>query len=715
MQPNEGQLQAINTTEGQIVIIACPGSGKTTTLLQRIHHMTEDLKIDPSSILMVTFSKAAADEMKSRYRRDYSMDSAVYFGTIHSFCLALIKKFCLERFGEGVVSDHDVTDLFIRKLKSFQNIGNKLEFINDLKLDISLIKNTHVTLEEYNPKCIKDRQIFLQLYHTYEKYKKSINRIDFDDMLLIAYDILCTDEQALSWVRNRYKYILVDEYQDVSEIQRDIIYQIAGKDGNLAVVGDDDQSIYGFRGASSSIMLNFQKDYPNSKVIYLSTNYRSNEEIVSRASSLIQHNNERFSKQFIANRGSGGSVRIAAYNKRPDEINILVKEIKKNIDSGIPLEEIAVIYRVNKQGSLVAKSLFDENIEFKTNDKITGIYDHWIYNDIWAFYRVANLKGSMYDFAQTLNHPNRYLHDDEIKRKGPDREYMIAVVKSREKLQWKEKNAIQEINSYFDTLVAINSAKTPGEAIEALIKKGHYRRYLSEYAEFRNEDEEDLNAVLDELLNDARQFRNWKDWDIAAKEERIKLEEATKGRTGVTLTTMHSAKGLEWKVVYIIDCVAGKCPYYRAKSTKELEEERRLFYVAMTRAKDNLVLMRSNYDRNKKLEPSIYIREAGIIEPKLEKKPVQKQTRKQVPQSGKTSKYIPKVPFANSRGIRRNVIPYINIGDIVKVIGYGEGTIKSIVRDNSGNPVKFTVRFPIDGDKEFKYPTAFQKGMSKKK
>ncbi len=712
MQLNEGQLEAVNTIEGQLVIVACPGSGKTTTLLKRIHHMTEDLDIDPSSILMVTFSKAAADEMKARYRKNYSTDSMVYFGTIHSFCLALIKKFSPEVAREGVLSEHDATDFFYKQLQQTQDIGNKLDFINDLMLDIGLLSNTCVQVSDYNPKCCKDKRLFLNLFNAYNEYKSNIGRIDYDDMLSLSYNILCNNSEALSWVRNRYKYVLVDEYQDVSALQRDIIYKLAGENGNLAVVGDDDQSIYGFRGASSSIMLNFRNDYPNSKVIYLNTNYRSNSEIVSRSGILIKNNKERYAKEFESSRGPGGIVQTAVAKDRVEEISMLTNNIKQVVSSGISGEDIAVIYRINKQGTLIAKMFSDSGIEFKTNDALSCIYDHWIYNDIWSFYRMSNGKGTKIDFQKTLNHPNRFLHDEELINSGLDIDYMIRVVKGKKYEEWKEKRAIDEIHSYFDTLKSISQAKGPGKALDILIKQGKYLTYLKEYAEYRNEDYSELVALLDEIKKDAYSCCSWEEWDRLAKDEIRKIHEATQGKAGVTLTTMHKAKGLEWSIVYIVDCVEGKCPYVKAKSSKELEEERRLFYVAMTRAKDRLVLMRSNRDGQTILTSSRYLKEVGIVEDKPQKNTnnntfTKKNTNTYRP--SKRSRYGSRVR-STSKSIS---IPDIKVGDRVKSMLYGEGSIKSIARDGSGNPVGFTAHFVTDGDKSFPYPRAFKSGLTK--
>ena len=708
MQMNEGQIQAIRQIDGQLIIVACPGSGKTTTLLNRIHYMTEAKGIDPSSILMLTFSKAAADEMKRRYKDNFDSETAVYFGTIHAFCLALIKKFKPEEFRDGIISDYDVNDFFMKKINRMSNIGNKADFVNELRLDIGKFNNSFAIIGQYEPACCKNKNLFYGLLRNYEEYKQSVGKIDYDDMLFLAYEILKYDDNALSWIRDRYRYVLVDEYQDVSELQKRIIYQIAGKDGNLAVVGDDDQSIYGFRGADASIMLNFKKDYPDSELIYLKTNYRSNEEIVEKSSQLIKHNRIRFDKEFLSNRGAGGKVEHLSVMNRKAEIDLLLKDIVNQLESGMNPDEIAVIYRVNKQGTLLAEALMDKEITFKTNDKISGIYDHWIYNDILAFYRMATGMGSKYDFWLTLNHPNRYLYDEGIKNCGPDENRMIRVIRARRTEAWKKDSAIKEVKDYFKLLTAIKSAKGPGAVIRTLITKGKYRNYLSEYADYRNEDLSMLNSILDQLLAAAENSAGWAEWEEEVKCEKMELEKACKSSGGITLTTMHSAKGLEWKLVYIIDCIEGINPYIKAKSASEMEEERRLFYVAMTRAKDRLIFMSYKNTSSGQGSISRFLSESGIA------KEIKGQirTRHKIKSSyAENSSYYEGEQADRLSGGEE--IPEIAVGDRVNTRLYGKGVITDIIYDSAKRPKKFTVNYTVDGDKSYIYPAAFAKGMTK--
>ena len=241
MEKNIAQEEVIRTVEGQLIVIACPGSGKTTTLVRRIHHMTTECQIDSGNILMITFTSAAAKEMKERYQKMYGKDE-VTFCTIHALCLAILRKF-RSFTNDSILSD--ARGFFYDALR-----GNK-------KINAG------------------DKEEFEELYQKYEEYKEQCNLIDFDDMLLQAYDCMKHDTGCLTWLREKYQYIQVDEYQDTNFLQRDIVYLLAGENGNLSVVGDDDQSIYGFRGARPEVMLKFQEQYPDAKLIRMNTNYRS--------------------------------------------------------------------------------------------------------------------------------------------------------------------------------------------------------------------------------------------------------------------------------------------------------------------------------------------------------------------------------------------------------------------------------------------------------
>lgn len=585
MKANKAQEEAIHTINGQMILIACPGSGKTTTLIRRIHYMITEGDISPEHILMITFTKAAADEMKDRYIKMYSKNPGITFCTIHSLCLAIIRKFYNKKL--NVISEFEVRNFFQYRIRFLDQINDKDDFINDILLDITVIKNNLLDPKKYTPQCINDKELFLSLYNEYEEYKKEKDQIDFDDMLILAFNILRKMPHALQWIRERFRYIQVDEYQDTNYLQRNIIYMIAGKNGNLVVVGDDDQSIYGFRGARPEIMLNFSKDFPNAKKINMSTNYRSLQSIISCSGKLILHNKKRFEKDFLGSRQDFGEISKHQFPTQMDQTTAVVKEIEKLLKNGVSPNDIAILYRINSEASLPAELLLKKKIPFYCNEVLKSKYEHWIFKDILAYYRLANDQGSKADLKRILNHPNRYFYSN-FKNVEPTFDSMYnAATFQKGKKRWQIEKAQDQVVVFFNHLKRLKGQK-PHDFLKILYSSifVNYKSYLKEYSKKRNMEFSDLEDIYSELSEESKLFDNWDDWMKSIEEYNQKIKDKNKARDGVTLSTMHRSKGLEWNHVFIIDCVDGTYPF--VKATGETEEERRLFYVAMTRAKDCL-------------------------------------------------------------------------------------------------------------------------------
>ena len=708
------QQEALKKINGQLLMVACPGSGKTTTLLHRINHMVTQNAIPESSILMVTFTKAAAEEMKARYALEFNDNSRVTFCTIHAFCFALMKKF--SDFNGNVLSEYDASVFLGSRVEHKKNIGNRADFVSDLKLDFTVLKNSLVSIKNFKPKCTRDKKLFEELYLSYEDYKEMNNLIDFDDMQLMALDLMVNRRDVLSWVRNRYRYILVDEYQDINELQKEIIYLIAGKNGNLAVVGDDDQSIYGFRGAAPSIMFDFKKTYPNSDILKLGQNYRSYDEIVCGAKSLIENNNDRFQKDIIGVRGKGGRIYEKAFDSRKAELEYVVKDIKEKLAAGEKPEDIAILYRVNKQADLIAKTLYENDISFVSSDKISDIYDHFIFKEMCSFYRASRGLSTSTDNEIILNHPNRFLRHRGILDKGLDEDHMLQIVENQPNRQaWMIKDDKEKIRDFFKMLEAVGREPSPAKGMNIIYTLGGYRKYLKEYADYRNEDLADLRTIWNELFNEAAKCRTWTSFFERREESKAELEEALKSAEGVRLYTMHSAKGLEWKRVYIVDCVEGKHPYSKAKTAAELEEERRLFYVAMTRAKDELVLLRYESDGSSDATVSKYLKEIENLE--FDTEFVSERNKDKVMISSNKVSYAKPVlrtdygsskPKGTSKTSKQSA-PIIMLKDTVTMPGLGQGAIVDI-NISGGEIENFTVEYESGTIKEYMYPLPFTKG-----
>lgn len=568
----------------------------------------EHLKSYKSDLDEGTFSSAAAKEMKTRYQKKFGMD-AVTFSTIHSMCMSILKKFG-GYTKESILSDP--REYFYEVLRKQKGINDINEFITGLITEISVINNNSIDLNSYKPKCTKDKKLFLKLINGYQEYKEELHLIDFDDMLQKAYEIMVNDKECLDFLRNKYRYIQVDEYQDTNLIQKDIIYLLAGQEGNLAVVGDDDQSIYAFRGAKPEIMLNFQKEYPKSKMVKMSTNYRSGKKIISEADRVIKSNTNRFQKDFIGFKPENGAVEYIVTEEKKDEILKIYSRIKKLLNDGENPADIAVLFRTNRQAEKMAAILFRNQIPFQSNEKIQSKYEHWMFQDLQAYYRLANKhldnksSDARRDLSRVLNHPNRYLFGYDYIVHGLNRRAMKATVYAKEKEPWKLNAAEGNIDLFFMLLKNLRGKK-PSDFLRSLYSIGKYKKYLEDYADFRNMEVRDLSSIWKEYQHDASTYNDWVEWGKYIVKYNKELKETLKNKDGIMLSTMHGSKGLEWKHVFIIDCVEGVCPSPKAETAEELEEERRLFYVAMTRAKEHLYLCYYKAEEGKTVVASPYI------------------------------------------------------------------------------------------------------------
>ena len=606
LKKNKDQTKAIETVAGPVIVISGPGSGKTTTMLARINYMVSHEKINEENILMVTFTNAAAKEMKKRYSDKYG-ESKVTFCTIHSLCLNILKNF--QNFAvSDLLLPQDQKNFFYNCLSKNHTINDKNEFINSILTDISVMKNNQLDIKEMKITCCKDKKLFESLYHEYENFKTENKRIDFDDMLLLAYQEMLNSSECLNMLQKKYQYIICDEYQDTNYLQRDILYLLAGESQNLCVVGDDDQSIYGFRGARPEIMLNFEKDFPNSTVINMGTNYRSLKNIVNCSDSLIKNNTARFPKTLTASRRDSGDIYYKTYPTRDLELLAVTQEIRQLIKNGVEPNNIAVLYRTNKQAEMIASEFMSNKIPFVTTEPIKSKYDHWVFQDISAYRNLATGNGGRRELSRILNHPQRYL-SMRYAAKGYDETYMKELVHKLNTEDWKLKKDSYELNKMF-SLIKIFAQKNPLETLRFFYSFTEYEKYLKDYSEFTNENYSDIEMLWNGYLADIKKTGDdWGEWAKYVCKYKKALESKKNSTDGVTLSTMHRAKGLEWDYVFIIDCVDGITPHVKSEDFASLEEERRLFYVAATRAKDKLMICSYKKDGKKSIDPSPYIKE----------------------------------------------------------------------------------------------------------
>ena len=612
MSFNTSQTEAIGHKEGPMLVLAGPGSGKTLVITERTRNLIINEHIPPSEILVITFTKAAAREMKERFvRKMGGKHYPVTFGTFHAVFFGILKH----AYGfkaENIIREEQQYQLLreiIQKLRL--EYQDEKEFVGDLLGEIGLVKNTGIPLEHYySTSCAQE--IFHQVYREYEKCMRARRLIDFDDMLVYCYELLSQRQDILAGWQARFRYILIDEFQDINKLQFDIVRLLAQPEDNLFVVGDDDQSIYRFRGAKPEIMLGFEKVYPGAKKVLLDVNYRSQSRIVTASLKLIAHNRQRFVKNIHASRPAGDSVVTKRFDDQFTQNRQVIREVLAyHNEQGIPYEDMAILFRTNTQPRLLMEQLLSYNIPFRTRDAIPNIYEHWIAKDILTYIRLALGGRSRTDFLQIMNRPKRYITRESLE------ESTVAMDVWADFFYEIKQPWVAERIEQLEADLRVLSRVSPFAAINYIRNGIGYEEYLKEYAEYRHIKAEELLEVLDELQDGTRAYRSYEEWfdhiEKYTRELKQQKEQQDKLLDSVSLATLHSAKGLEYSIVFIVDVNEGIMPYKKAALPVELEEERRMFYVGVTRAKDRLHLYCSGKINGKEAEPSRFLEEIQSI------------------------------------------------------------------------------------------------------
>ena len=607
----KSQSEAIRHVDGPLLVLAGPGSGKTTVVTKRVQYLVQDCSISPSSILVITFTKAAAMEMKERFTRLMEQQAQppggygnVSFGTFHAVFFNILK------LSYGFTVANIITEETRRQyLKESADqmkleIDDENEFLTGIAGEISLIKNERVELEHYFSKNCSE-EVFRKIYEGYEERKKRARLIDFDDMLVYTWELLSQRKDILSAWQKKYQYILVDEFQDINRLQYDILRLLAEPENNLFIVGDDDQSIYRFRGARPEIMLNFRKDYPQSGQVLLNDNFRSTTQIVEAAGRVIARNKTRFPKNIIARGGDGALVRSLEFPDQQQECAYILREIQNWQARGGSLRQVAVIYRTNTQPRVVIQKLMEYNLPFRVRDQVPNLFQHWIARDLFCYMRLAMGSGLRKDLLPVLNRPKRYLSRECLNDERISWEYMLNF--------YKDKRYVCDRIERLQYDLKMMSRMGPFAAINYIRHVIGYEEYLKEYAGFRRMNVEDLLEVLSDLQESAREYHTYEEWFVYIEKYTEEMEQLKKRqqevRDGVHLTTMHSSKGLEYEKVFILDAAEGITPYKKAVLEPDLEEERRMFYVAMTRAKKELTICWTKKVGSHEKKPSRFLEE----------------------------------------------------------------------------------------------------------
>ena len=605
MQFNEAQQRAVQHRDGPMMVLAGPGSGKTAVVTGRTCRLIEE-GISPSSILVVTFTRAAAAEMKERFLRQRGEAStAVTFGTFHGVFFGILRH-TYSISGGTVIGEQQKLSLLKELLQQlYPGAEQEADLPSQVGREISQIKGSGLSPENYYSGVLP-QEVFRKVYASYEKWKQENRRMDFDDIIVRCWRLLSGRPELCRAWQNKFRYLLVDEFQDISPMQYKIVKLLAQPRNNLFIVGDDDQSIYRFRGANPELMLRFPKEFPGCQTVTLDRNYRSTPEILETAGKLIAVNRKRFPKTIHAVRGRGEPVRLEIFSNPRKECIHLAREIRREKESGTDFDKIAVLVRTNSGCREAVEQMMAWQIPFSVREMLPCIYDHWIAQTLFAYMRLGAGSRKRTDFLRIYNRPNRYFSRDAFLAPEISFDSLFRYYQDK---AWMMKRAAK----LEDDIHVLGRLAPYGQVIYIRREIG-LDDYVKEYAGERGIPEEELLQVLDELSESARNYPTWDAWQKGIEEYREKLQaQGQKGKeaSGVCLSTLHAAKGMEYDSVYILDVNEGVIPYHKAVLDADLEEERRMLYVGMTRARLRLHLYAVRERYEKKADLSRFLRECG--------------------------------------------------------------------------------------------------------
>lgn len=593
---NENQLKAVNHLDGPCMVLAGPGSGKTRVITYRIANMVVNKNIKPTSILAISFTKASSIEMKNRalsLSNDFRMNKVTY-GTFHSVFFRILRYF--ENYNIESILDEKTKRIGLKNILKGLNIENADddETIGQVINEISYVKNELMDKRDFKSEVLTNDE-FIKVYNFYEEYKQQMNKIDFDDMLIKTYELLKNNKAALDRVRSVYRYILVDEFQDINKVQFEALKLIANPSNNIFVVGDEDQSIYGFRGSRPDFLLEFEEYFSNTKKVLLDINYRSKGEIINIANRLIEKNTNRYEKVIKCGQGNGAKVNYISPEDSEEEAVYIAKDIKNKVQEDYTeYTDFAVIYRTNIQSRALVDVFMDMRIPFVVKDSIVTIYDHLAAQDILAYLRIGVNPNSNKDWIRIINKPFRYISKDNLNLIKDEPDFINSLINKCD-LHPKQVKTINDLDIDISYVKGLN----PKNAISYIRTTLDYDRYILDYCANRKIKTNGLIEILNELESSATNFKTIQEY--LEHIERVKSEivdnKNNKETDGVIFTTMHSAKGLEFKNVYIIGANEGTIPHEKSyeiddeeKKNDQIEEERRLMYVAITRAEENICI-----------------------------------------------------------------------------------------------------------------------------
>ena len=612
---NDKQKEAVLYNDGPLLIIAGAGAGKTKTLTTKIAYLIDHEKVSPYNILAITFTNKAAKEMKDRlFSLIGDVTKKIQVSTFHSFGLRLIREnYNYLGYDKNFnIMDSDDSLTIVKKILKEQNLDSKIYNPKAIRNKISSLKNDLITPEKYKAYAVSDyEEVVCNIYKKYNELLFNNNSLDFDDLLIQPIRLFKENKEVLEKYQELFKYVLIDEYQDTNEAQYILTKMICKKYRNITTVGDDSQSIYSFRGANFKNILNFEKDYPDAKLVLLEENYRSTSTILDAANSLIKNNINKKDKNLWTNRGKGEKIKyFRAFNER-DEAFFVIRKVKELIDKGVELKDIAVLYRTNAQSRIIEEEFLKENIAYRVVGSFY-FYARKEIKDLIAYLKLINNPKDNISFLRVINTPKRGIGLKSIEKlteyaNENNLSLFEAITDDKKQKEFKELiKKLQEVSEHITLTelidkvldsTGIKEELESEETLEADIRLENLEEFKSITKSF--EEQEGLISLEDFL------------YEISLVSD---VEEYKDDPNRVSLMTIHSVKGLEFNYVFIVGLEEGILPHINSMlSNSELEEERRLCYVALTRAKDDLYLVNARermlYGKVSINQPSRFISE----------------------------------------------------------------------------------------------------------
>ncbi|NLI90324.1 MAG: DNA helicase PcrA [Epulopiscium sp.] len=702
---NERQKEAVLHTEGPLLILAGAGSGKTRVLTHRIAHLVKDKGVNPWNILAITFTNKAASEMKERIEVLIGQDAteSMWVSTFHSMCVRILRR-NIHLLGYGqwfTIYDASDQKVLLKDIIKNLNYDEKLFPVGKVLGEISAQKNKAITPEEYKKSVEDDFRLSMiaNIYALYQQELKENNALDFDDLLMKTNELFTEHPDVLKFYQNKFQYIHVDEYQDTNTVQYYIVRHLAGDRHNLCVVGDDDQSIYGWRGADIANILDFERDFPGARAIKLEQNYRSTGTILEAANSVVSHNKGRKPKKLWTDNEKGKAIEVLKYDNEYREADFIADNIRRKAMSGDRnFSDFAVLYRTNAQSRVLEEKMVSNSIPYRLLGG-TRFYERREIKDLLAYLRVIENIHDDVSIQRIINVPRRRIGAatvDRISQYGYEEDMRFYEVARRSKELEVVGNAaatkVVEFIEMMDRFRTLAPVKGVAKLLEDIIDTTNYYDYI--YQQY-SEDAEDRISNIGELISKAANYESTaEEASLAGFLEEVTLvadvDNYDEDSNSVVLMTLHSAKGLEFPVVFMPGLEEGLFPSSMSLEEGEdsLEEERRLCYVGITRARQRLYLLhaecRRTYGRVQYAAPSRFLSELPSQFRKQEPK-------RNIPGHNPFLKTRPKMGKGLIDNIPKTVDQDYNIGDRISHIRFGEGIIEDL--EDKGDDLFVTINF----------------------